>query len=414
MFTYTVMRIILSILCLAMILSILVQDYSGYIPSAIFNRGKGLYYTLSIASLVLLLGVIVLLMFIRKKEILIRLILIFSVFFALELALRFFDHFFVDHPGGIVGQCYNVNGAFLLRPNRTNRLGLNEDYDYAKEVPPGKTRILFLGDSYTFGSGSSRSESYCRIAQQYLLEHGQADFEVFNAGVPGYSPRNAHQLLRFLKGEGYRFQAVVMSLLLQNDFTDDIRNTHTAVVAGIPQRLPDNPALKYLHPLNSYLFRYLRVLERLWGRLQDPVTPVPARGDEYTVSPVLFERVEANYRKGAYHDFEGVLGSLTGMAEECGVPFHIVLIPDQFFGSDIIREKVRETIIRPDDYDFDIYYRWIDDRLRDRFNLFDLTGLVRECPHCYLDRDTHFNDRGNRLAGEAVAKYLLEQNTHRN
>ncbi|HEY8278014.1 MAG TPA: hypothetical protein VIH99_00230, partial [Bdellovibrionota bacterium] len=49
--------------------------------------------------------------------------------------------------------------------------------------PKGKSQILFLGDSYTFGIGVEDSETFAS-----LLQKGFPETSVYNMGVPGFSP----------------------------------------------------------------------------------------------------------------------------------------------------------------------------------------------------------------------------------
>jgi hypothetical protein len=80
---------------------------------------------------------------------------------------------------------------------RTNSRGLR-DREYALEKPAGKTRILALGDSFTFGHGIAYGERFTDI-----LESGVDGLEVITMAVPGSG--HDQQLIQFAnEGIAYR------------------------------------------------------------------------------------------------------------------------------------------------------------------------------------------------------------------
>jgi lysophospholipase L1-like esterase len=100
-------------------------------------------------------------------------------------------------------------------PVRINAKGLRgPELPYPK--PTGTTRILFLGDSVTFGYRVAYEDTIVHHVEQELRELGHP-VEAINAGVGGYSP---WQELAYLEGEGLRYQPdlVVLSFVL-NDVT---------------------------------------------------------------------------------------------------------------------------------------------------------------------------------------------------
>ena len=86
----------------------------------------------------------------------------------------------------------------------SNGSGFREDHQLATQKPDAETRILFLGDSCTFGYGVGFDETFVagcedRLNEQYPDRH----FECINAGVPGYS---LYQGWRVLDVEGPRVE----------------------------------------------------------------------------------------------------------------------------------------------------------------------------------------------------------------
>lgn len=60
------------------------------------------------------------------------------------------------------------------------------DREFPLEPPPGRTRILMLGDSLTFGWGVPVEQTYSKRLEQ-LLRQGGHDVEVINTGVGNYN-----------------------------------------------------------------------------------------------------------------------------------------------------------------------------------------------------------------------------------
>ena len=86
------------------------------------------------------------------------------------------------------------------------------------EKPQGAYRVLNLGDSVAMGWGVREDETYGRLLEGRLLEAGLQDsnFEVINAGVPGWNPQNA---LAYLQAEGLQYQPdlLIYDLTIVND-----------------------------------------------------------------------------------------------------------------------------------------------------------------------------------------------------
>ena len=86
----------------------------------------------------------------------------------------------------------------------SNKRGFRENSQLADTKADDETRILFLGDSCTFGFGVGWDETYVAGCEERLNEqYPERRFECINAGVPGYS---LYQGWRVLDVEGPRIQ----------------------------------------------------------------------------------------------------------------------------------------------------------------------------------------------------------------
>jgi lysophospholipase L1-like esterase len=70
----------------------------------------------------------------------------------------------------------------------SNRDGLREDHEIPRKKPEGEIRILFLGDSCTFGFGLDYRDTYVEKIENRLREaYPDVKIECINAGVSGYT-----------------------------------------------------------------------------------------------------------------------------------------------------------------------------------------------------------------------------------
>ena len=121
---------------------------------------------------------------------------------------------------------------------RTNSDGMRDDREYPVEKPPGYRRLVFLGDSFTFGSGVVLEQTF--VKQLAALLEGWTDvpyrWEVLNLGVPGYGTINEVESLEE-KGLKYAPDVVIVMYHLNDAFSlqetalGDGRVTWTRLVA---------------------------------------------------------------------------------------------------------------------------------------------------------------------------------------
>jgi hypothetical protein len=87
--------------------------------------------------------------------------------------------------------------------------------EHPYEKPPGKKRILVLGDSFVWGFGVNDDEIFTALMEKDLPE-----VEVINGGVTAYGTT---QELLWLEREGIKYQPdLVVVVLYRNDLVDNI------------------------------------------------------------------------------------------------------------------------------------------------------------------------------------------------
>jgi lysophospholipase L1-like esterase len=115
------------------------------------------------------------------------------------------------------GYClYHPTRGWALKPNindmkvydnkvlNSNSRGIRGTAEYSYTKNPSKTRILVLGDSFTFGEEVSDNETYPCNLQQLL-----PNTEIINFGMRGYGH---DQMLIYLQEEGIKYEPDVVIL----------------------------------------------------------------------------------------------------------------------------------------------------------------------------------------------------------
>jgi len=100
---------------------------------------------------------------------------------------------FKPHASGLAPGSVDSTRTF---PFRANAHGLRDRDRPAKA--PGTTRVLVMGDSYTWGYAVLEDEAYPQVAERLLAERGRPDIDVINGGIPDYNSRQERQLLEQL------------------------------------------------------------------------------------------------------------------------------------------------------------------------------------------------------------------------
>lgn len=98
-------------------------------------------------------------------------------------------------------------------PVRSNSLGF-WDNEFPEIKDPKKTRIVFLGDSFTWGMGVSENERFSNV-----LQARNNGLEALNFGMPGYG---TDQELLVWQNLAQRYKPdIVVLTLYQNDYADN-------------------------------------------------------------------------------------------------------------------------------------------------------------------------------------------------
>lgn len=324
-----------------------------------------------------------------------------------------------------------------------NSQGFN-DAEFEIPKPPGRYRIVSLGDSFCF-SMAPYPDAVQTLIENELGRRCGRDLDLLNAGIAATGLWEYRTLFDFMLPV-WQPDAVVLHFYLGNDGPDLFKHS-----SDLPFR--KEPAF------HSYFLTYVRnavkVLKsrgtsspppvpprtgqvpatvKKGGAIVDPARPPVTDRDPALSGPAFsaeaFRDIMAHElgrlyvpKDGVEPDWEPVvriLDDVRRMAESAGVRFLIVLYPSQLQTDRDFREATLAAVTTLRGYR-GLEKGRIDPLAPNRYLLewcrrsgaacFDLTPhLAREARQesgpLYIERDSHWNIRGNRLAAAAETGFL--------
>ena len=292
--------------------------------------------------------------------------------------------------------------------------GGHHDTEFRPREKRERRTVIGIGDSFSYGV-VPHAFHFTTVA-----ERAGSGFEIYNMGYPGIGPID---YLHLLKNDALPLQPdlILIHAYVGNDISD------SPLPAG-PARWHD--ADSYLSAVVWYRLQMLRRAKKIdvtqgvnggsadtvslaqqYPWLDDPMRePASINRDVYLQLELQNARGVARPSAGAYMPFLEALAAMTHVAGD--VPIGFVLIPDEFqVEDDLWAELVRMS---GDSLDRDRPQRLVGDWLR-RMDLpvLDLLPALRSVEpladgrrHVYHLQDTHFNARGNAVAGRVLASFV--------
>jgi lysophospholipase L1-like esterase len=159
------------------------------------------------------------------KNLLVVIIAFSVVFLVLEISLRVY---YGNQPVFLFPQVSHIHTeyGYKLTPNQTKSYTLDQlvvtnsygfrDYEWQMPKPPGRIRILVVGDSLTFGNAAPFEAIYSKVLER-ILKKQNPQIEVITAAAGGWS---TYDELDFLKDEGLGYQPDLLIIgFYRNDFS---------------------------------------------------------------------------------------------------------------------------------------------------------------------------------------------------
>lgn len=200
-------------------------------------------------------------------------------------------------------------------PVEINSHGLR-DSETEYEKPKNTFRILNLGDSVAMGWGIRAQDTYGKRLEALLNQQstGEQQYEVINAGVPGWNLENE---MAYLQAEGLKYKPDL--ILLDLTIVNDIYGKNAL-------RKNDRPKLIEWLRANTYFWPFLTIQLR-WvearadGRTRIDVIDPPTKPDSYFP-------LDPNSEK--WGEIWGWISKMNDLTNENGAEFILLLFPLEF------------------------------------------------------------------------------------
>lgn len=309
---------------------------------------------------------------------------------------------------------HNQEGSFATK-FRTNSRGLR-DREYSIEKPNGVTRIVVIGDSFTWGWGVGDQEIYTEI-----LEASLKGVEVINLGVTAF---DTSQEFRYLEVEGMKYEPdiVLLGFCLNDIFTNDTSWKRPVQDDGSFLDVDEPLFLKLKRFISTHSTLYSFTIERINTNkeLVNLLVKLKLKSElagyeelDINLRPALKvypEKLEPllEQTKGRFLDIKRFL-------DERGVRFIIAFLPSlQSVDEKAFHHAIAYTRFNPEDFEIEKPYRLLEEfgQAHGIEVINPLSSFKRkhnEDARLFLNRDMHFNALGHELLAHEILAYLRQR-----
>ncbi len=307
--------------------------------------------------------------------------------------------------------------------NHINQFGFR-DRNHPRTKPWGRYRVLGLGDSFVYGAVPIQ-DNFLRVAERKWNDTVGAKIDILLMGVPGWSTENQ---LGYLQSEGLGLDPdlVLVNFFVENDVTGIpvrsriIRGNAYPTTSPLPMRNLLRKSQLFVMVESLFL---RRVMEKArGGKSAEPAENSASVNDIYL--KIMRQNLPVYLREPdprtavLWEEAEGYLEGVRDACAAAGVPWLLVLIPGEVQVDPDIRSQVLEGLeLDQDDYDFNAPQKrivhWAEEH---QVPVLDLLMALRPehdpAARLYESNDTHWNRRGNMVAGNTLYLGILNQLLH--
>lgn len=296
---------------------------------------------------------------------------------------------------------------------------------YTTEKRPGTFRMLILGDSFAYSSGGVPFERmWLTLVAAHLQRAWGKTVEPVNLGVPSAGPRLEERIYD-VEGAALKPDLVILALFLGNDLTDESHPRTLLERSSLLVRLVENlgkfpDVLRVTFEggrLPAYGLNPDWAVERYVYDPTVPTFPEEVFLDIEEERAEVFTTQQADWAHERIRGVADVMAELQTRVSAAGGAFAVVVIPDELE----VNAALRATVVRHldalgvgADLDIDGIHRFLASELSSRRVAFlDLLPTLRDAARersPYRLHDTHWDDRGNRIAADAIVRWILQDN----
>jgi hypothetical protein len=285
-------------------------------------------------------------------------------------------------------------------------------------------RVALVADSFGFGIVSHR-EHFATVAERRLAQRttrGGPRISILNMGIPAIGPRE-YELLIASEVEALAPERVIVALFVGNDLIESRfdRPKRYSLRQWWIWRIPERLVVTLLEGRAaadesvSVVAREAVPAGPAGSAVGEPLGHSAAEVERPTFSEATFTRIESDRLDALFSQdsggvYEALFRILGRIHARLGPRLALVLIPDQFQVDDGLLDQLLRHREHPLEAPIDRPQARIMAWARERgIPVLDLLPALREAQAreaTYHLRDTHWNAAGNRVAGEALARFL--------
>ena len=311
-----------------------------------------------------------------------------------------------------------------LDDRHINAMGFR-DRSHTRLPRTGWRRVIGIGDSFVYGAVPIE-QNFLRVAQRSLIARGDST-EVVLMGCPGYSGENeAAVLVEYALP--MQPDHIVLNFFVGNDVTG-LRVRGEVIRGRMFYTESPIPTLNFLRKSRLWVMIEsvaVRGTTRWLRRRESTATPTPAStldnevhvavddlylrimdGNIKVFEREMSARVREDWRlaEAALHDFDS-------SCDAAGVPWTLLIIPSEVQVDPDVRTQVLNGLqLDAASMDFDYPQRRLHIFARERGvavidPLEALRAVHQPNRRLYVPNDTHWNERGNAVAGSMLADEL--------
>ncbi len=349
-------------------------------------------------------------------NIIILIIVVIVVIAALEIFTRLFlpqDLNYLQFDSNLRYRGVNNIETTFKTKEFNNTIKLNDKglRDYNHDYESNKYRILFLGDSMTFGYGVEAEETYPKVLEKILNEKNNS-YETINAGITAY---NTAQELTYLETEGLKYKP---NLVILGFMLNDVSGNY---FEGESFEVENNKLVKkypvynfsFLSKIKNYLSthsHFARVIRKnlgLWSKMDENKTVWNDRVIK-TIAGINWNEMNASWNKTFL-----LINKMKEDLDKENIKLLVVVLPTKEQIDDKqLKEMVDEYKLNESEIKIDNSQKIIGDYLKKNKIIF--LDLFKDFKNAdknndfYYDYDGHFNKNGHEFAAQIVYKRLKE------
>ncbi len=321
----------------------------------------------------------------------------------------------------------------------TNSLG-TRGKDFSKDKKEGTYRILFLGDSMTFGWGVEDDQTYPALVEKYLNDSGvggkYSKVETINAGfADGWSIDDYYVYYKEI-GSKFKPDLVIVDFFPYNDISDMmeqvwekvdskgypekiISTTHKVEGEYLVSRKKTNWKLEFPVLRNYHLgILFMNALEKASPETVRKIESILGISHEKELVPIeerlscIYSMIEKNCPAVLWSNVDKAKLILTGFKEVTKENNHELLVtimasPDQAVPLSEKKDRLKLlTSSEPQKY----FREYMD---KEGIRYLDLLPVLSEgnAQRYFFKQDGHLNKEGHQQVAREIVKFLQEMNS---